>query len=110
MGVFCDVWLGPEGRVVRTKTKVGAEVHPLCRSWTPDDTLVGRGIDKVSDDGGSLCIERTQGCCIESEWMSVYTKNTDIPEGFRQGMSSISEVSSIEQTTKYEVFRLFINM
>jgi hypothetical protein len=105
MGVFCDVWLEPEGRVVRTKTKVGAEVHSLCRSWTPDDTLVGRGIDKVSDDGGSLCIKRTKGCCIESEQMPVDTKNMDIPEGFRQRMSSISEVGSIEQTTNYEVFR-----
>jgi len=60
---------------VRTKTKVGAEEHPLCRSWTPDDTLVGGGIDKVSDDGGSLCIKRTKGCCIESEQKSVYKEN-----------------------------------
>ena len=81
---------------MRTKTKVGAEEHPLCRRWTPDDTLVGGGIDKVSDDGGSLCIKRTKRCCIESEQKSVYTKKTDIPEGFRQGMSSVSDVGSIE--------------
>ena len=69
---------------MRTKTKVRVEEHPLCRSWTPDDTLVGRGVDKVSDDGSSLCIKWTKGCCIESEQKSVYTKNRDIPEGFQR--------------------------
>jgi hypothetical protein len=78
---------------MRTKTKIRAEVHLPCRSRTPDDILVGRGIDEVPDDSGCLCIKRPKECCIESEQQSVdegsrHTRGVSPGEeiGFRGGV------------------------
>lgn len=62
MRIFIQVWLRPERRIVGTKTKVRAEVHSVCRRRTPDDTLVGRRINKIPDDRGGLCIKRPNRC------------------------------------------------
>ncbi len=58
MGKVGEEWLRPERMVMGTKAKIRAEVHLPIRSWTPNDILVRRGIDKVSDDGSGLCIKR----------------------------------------------------